>query len=147
MMLPDPRILREAPPNFAEIEVALSPRPLARGSLVYAYAPYIYNPDGVNIQRFVIEHEKIHIHRQAAEGPVIWWKRYISDPVFRYREELLSHAREYVWRFKTDVRRCRISKDRLMVETIDRLLAPAYRYPEEFTRERALADIQRLRGK
>jgi len=92
----------------------------------------------------MIAHEEVHIHRQAGVGAQCWWDKYISDPEFRYYEELLAHAAE----FKTQ----RAGNDRnfgarLLMATALRLIAPLYNYQPPRTLQDAMKDLRREIGK
>lgn len=69
---------------------------MARGPLViFSYAPHLYNPSGKPLPRSLIEHEGVHLARQILIGVEVWWDKYLTDPQFRWDEELLAHRREY----------------------------------------------------
>lgn len=126
----------EFPPNIDAIEAAFRVKDKA---IVYAYAPHIYNPHGLVLHPFIIEHEKVHIRRQGAD-PGQWWKLYIEVPSFRYEEELVAHVREYECRrYGKDGKR--YTKDALLLATARRLAATFYQYDK--TVKQAYDDIVR----
>ena len=128
--------LNKFPPNIGAICKAFE---LGDGAQIFfAYAPDIYNPSGVDMPRWIVEHERVHIARQG-DNPAAWWDRYIADPEFRYDEELWAHVREYEYRRGGKDGR-RMSQHALMEQTIARLLAPLYRYQLK-TPAQARADI------
>lgn len=88
-----PEIKHTRPPNFAKIVEVF---PLARGPLViFAYAPYIYVPNGKPLLTSLIAHETIHVKRQKKMGVELWWDTYLTSPKFRWEEEVLAHRAEY----------------------------------------------------
>lgn len=69
------------------------------GSVVgmcFCFGDTIYFPDGnrPELPPDVVAHEKIHT-KQQGEHPKEWWKRYLSDPVFRAEQELAAYRRQY----------------------------------------------------
>lgn len=86
-------IVKSRPPNFADIVKVF---PIARKpTVIFAYAPNIYNPAGQVLHPSLLAHESVHIKRQAAVGVTQWWERYLSDKQFRFDEELLAHRAEF----------------------------------------------------
>lgn len=71
----------------------------------FSWGDKIYNPDGVDISKHILAHEAVHGQRQFAFAPAhgddldmrirMWWKMYLHDPQFRYKEELVAHRAEY----------------------------------------------------
>lgn len=88
------KILTADPPNIGEIDAAFR----VRGQAVFfAYGDTIYNPSGNPIPAAIIEHEKVHLARQAGIGPEEWWRRYIADKRFRLDEEIPAHRAEFAY--------------------------------------------------
>lgn len=48
-------------------------------------------------------HERVHLQQQGgtAEGAAAWWEKYLSDPVFRYEQELQAYREQYRFLKKT----------------------------------------------
>lgn len=89
------RVLKDVPPNFDVIAAAL---PAARGpNILFCYGDIIYNPGGLPIVPWLIEHEKTHSIRQGDTAASIeaWWEKYMFDKKFRFGEELPAHIIEY----------------------------------------------------
>ena len=86
-------IVRGYPPNFDKISAAL---PGAnKDTVIFAYHPYVYKPHGeLKLPASLIAHEQVHLNRQAADGPELWWDQYISSAAFRLEEEGLAHLAE-----------------------------------------------------
>lgn len=99
------RIIRAFPPNFREISEHFPIR--GRQGLLYSWGDTIYNPSGVVIPPWLIEHEEVHGRRQMGgimpifaepantQKVRIWWDQYLHDKQFRLREELLAHRAEF----------------------------------------------------
>lgn len=88
-------IIVARPPNFGEIAAAF---PMAYNhGVIFAFHDAIYNPYNKAIPPELLAHEAVHLARQGGtvEGALAWWNKYINDPLFRYREELLAHRAEY----------------------------------------------------
>lgn len=87
--------IKSRPPNYEKI-VAVLPG-ACRPGVVFAYAPDVYVPSGRPLPDELLAHEHVHIMRQNLMGVEAWWDRYLSDPEFRYYEEVIAHASEYHW--------------------------------------------------
>lgn len=83
------------PPNLAEI-VAVLPQAARTRGVLFCFGDTIYNPHSVPIHESIMGHEQVHSVRQGTD-PVGWWRRYLSDPQFRFEEELLAHQVEYLY--------------------------------------------------
>lgn len=114
----------ERPPNFERI-LEVFPRAREFG-VIFAYGDTIYNPSGVGIPTPLRVHEEVHGKRQRGAGVDAWWDAYLTDPAFRFTEELKAHVAEYNARvtLSTD----RYAAARLKAETARRLIAPLYAY-------------------
>jgi hypothetical protein len=132
----------DRPPNFDAI-VAVFPKAGERGVL-FAYGEDIYNPGGGNIPRFLLEHEYKHCARQFLIGADEWWRQYLTDQEFRYQEELLAHAVEYV--VQAPALRDRNAQARLLHTTAARLVAPLYAYDPPRNLWQAARDIRATSG-
>jgi hypothetical protein len=66
-------------------------------AVIFSWGDSIYNPTGAKISKELHAHEEIHSGRQGKyEADVrLWWRRYMSEPLFRYHEELPAHIAEY----------------------------------------------------
>ena len=130
----------ERPPNFDRI---LSAFPDAgHHGILFAYGGDVYNPSDVVIPSWLLAHEYRHCARQWQSDPDAWWEKYITDDEFRYEEELLAHAEEYVWqalRVKD-----RNARARLEMRTAARLVAPLYNYAPPRSLAQAIRDIHKL---
>jgi hypothetical protein len=82
----------------------------------------------------LIAHEEVHGQRQCVPNGAItrtinierWWSAYLTDPEFRYREELAAHAAEY--NMQAHHTRDRNDRAKLLMATARRLAAPLYAY-------------------
>jgi len=85
-----PRVKHEKPPNYEAIAAVF---PLT-GNEIFAYAPYVYIPNGMPISEALQEHEAVHIRQQFGD-PATWWRKYLVDEDFRFDQELEAHRVEY----------------------------------------------------
>lgn len=91
-MTSSPQIIKSLPPNFSDIVKVF---PMARGvNVIFAHYPNIYTR-GHGLTPELVAHESVHLERQKEMGVKDWWAKYLSDPQFRYDEELLAHVAEY----------------------------------------------------
>lgn len=129
----------ERPPNYEQI-LAVFPGASGHGVL-FAYGEDIYNPSAVHIPQFLLAHEYRHCARQWQQVDA-WWEKYLTDPEFRYGEELLAHVEEYVAQAKhvSD----RNLRAKLQTQTARRLIAPLYNYTPPRTLAQAMRDIHLL---
>lgn len=89
------KIIHRRPPNFQDI---IKVFPMAAGAgVLFAYHDAIYYPAGQPLPQYMLDHEAVHLRRQGGteEGARAWWDKYLTDPDFRYIEELLAHRAEY----------------------------------------------------
>ena len=88
-------IIRGRPPNFERIAKVF---PAARGKgVIFSYGDKIYLPDGGTLPHTLLAHEAKHGERQGTtkESIEAWWDQYLTDPQFRFLEELEAHRAEY----------------------------------------------------
>jgi hypothetical protein len=134
-------IITARPPIFEDI---LAKFPDAdKPGVIFAYGSDIYNPSGVTLPRALIEHEIVHCERQRRMGgPAGWWYCYLTDPEFRYQEELPAHAAEYL----EQARRIsdRNARAHLLTSTAQRLIAPLYNYQPPRSLAQAMRDLKEL---
>lgn len=114
----------ERPPNFERI-LEVFPRAREFG-VIFAYGDTIYNPSGVGIPTPLRVHEEVHGKRQRGAGVDAWWDAYLTDPAFRFTEELKAHVAEYNARLH--LMNAPHIVARIKMETARRLMAPLYAY-------------------
>jgi hypothetical protein len=131
-------IIVARPPNFDQIHAAFPDAD--KPGVIFAYGEHIYNPSGKQIPEPLIAHENVHLRRQAPGGEVQWWDRYLSDPEFRYIEELHAHAAEYRAQAQHWVDRNK--RARLLMSTARRLIAPLYNYQPPRSLSQAMRDLK-----
>jgi hypothetical protein len=85
------RIIATKPPNYEDIVAALGTPP---ENAIFAYDGNIYFEGCGPLPTTLIEHERVHLWRQAGD-PKQWWWQYLNLPPFRLQEELVAHVREY----------------------------------------------------
>ncbi len=115
------------PPNFEEI-LKVFPRAGDYG-VIFAWGYTIFNPSAVKISPPLMAHEEVHGRRQrdadyTDHAVDLWWHDYLTDPEFRYQEEVLAHAAE----FRAQTPRDRNLRAMLAIRTAQRLIAPLYNY-------------------
>ena len=124
------------PPNYEDI---LKVFPLADGyGIIFAWGDTIFNPHGVEISPPLMAHERTHGRRQLGDVEH-WWHTYLTDPEFRYAEELAAHAAE----FRVLEPRDRNARAQLAVNTARRLIAPLYNYGVSKTLPQGVKDLAR----
>lgn len=84
------KIIIGYPPNYNEIAKVLTVRPRT----IFTYGEAIYNPLGARITGDLIAHEEVHMRQQGAL-PHVWWKRYLSEPLFRLDQEREAYGRQF----------------------------------------------------
>lgn len=130
------------PPNFEQI-LKVFPKAGDYG-VIFAYGDTIFNPSGVEISSPLMAHEQTHGSRQTWEPicPEVWWEQYLTDPEFRYYEELLAHAAE----FRVLMPRDRNLRAQLAINTARRLIAPLYNYGVSKTLVQGVRDLEKALG-
>jgi hypothetical protein len=127
------------PPNF---EMILKAFPNAdKPGVIFAFGEDVYNPSGQEIPRALLAHEAVHGQRQLKQfTPDQWWELYVTDPEFRYNEELLAHAAEFK---SQDFRGIdRNLRAKILQSTAARLCAPLYNYQPPRSLSQALYDLR-----
>lgn len=116
------RIITDFPPNISDIADVF---PL-RGGEVFAYGDAIYNPGGAPLPPWIVAHEQVHfVQQHDAGGAVAWWGRYLTDPKFRYEQELEAHRVEYK-EFCSTTRATRNERRAYLKALARRLSSPMY---------------------
>jgi hypothetical protein len=91
------KIVAARPPNYDEV-VARFPVASRPGTL-FAHGDTIYSPSGPSVSPELIAHEEVHATQQSmcVGGVAVWWARYLSEPRFRFDQEVPAHQAEYAW--------------------------------------------------
>lgn len=110
------------PPMIEEIDAAFGCRGQA---ILYAWGDTIYNPTGFTVPDYLKAHEAVHGQHQNGSVEA-WWRKYIADAEFRYEQELAAHREEF--RVQAAKLRDRNARERLLMRTASRLVAPLYRF-------------------
>ena len=116
------KIAFERPPNYEAI-ISVFPSLANRKGVLYCHGSVIYNPDRVVIKPQLIKHEEAHSERQGTD-PEAWWNKYLTDPSFRYHEELIAHKAEWLAYCKRHYGASERNKYLSMIA--DRLASPMY---------------------
>lgn len=119
------RIVEEFPPNYELICTVLGIPPR---ETTFAYGDIIYNPSGRELEPDIIFHE--HVHRgQQGDDPDAWWLEYLTNPQFRYEQELDAYGRQYAFakdaietmdaNLKAEGKRPGVSKTKMLEYALD----------------------------
>jgi len=133
-------IRHERPPNFDQILAAFPDAD--KPGVLFAYGPDVFIPSGGDIPAALLKHEAVHCRRQQEPGkmsPEVWWRLYVEDNAFRYREELYAHVAEYHAQARGIDRNQRA---KLLMSTAARLVAPLYNYTPPRSLTQALYDLR-----
>lgn len=84
------KVLFEQPPIISEARIAFR----LPDTMIFAYAPYIYNPGRHRIDEPLYTHESHHIQQQGT-NPQAWWQRYLHDVNFRLSQEIPAYQMQY----------------------------------------------------
>lgn len=84
----------EFPPNYTDI-ITILPDVKNQTNGVFSYYPDVYNPSGVELRVETLAHEEIHLNQQEEMGVKIWWKRFLTEPHFRFQQELPAYRKDY----------------------------------------------------
>jgi len=84
------KIVHSRPPNYDLLALMLP----VSDDFVYCYGDIIYNPSGKELPPDIIFHESIH-KRQQGENIDLWYNKYITDPHFRFQQELEAYGEQY----------------------------------------------------
>ncbi len=86
-------IVKGYPPNIKEIREVFN---LNGRNPVFTYGDRIYNPNGWEMPKHLIVHEKTHIKQQSNySNSDEWWKKYLSDPQFRLDQEIEAYRNQF----------------------------------------------------
>lgn len=95
---------------------------------IFAYGDVIYNPDDIDIQDYLLEHEKVHFKQQGntKNGAALWWGKFLRDSDFRVDQEVEAYAHQYN-------QMCKATKDRnqpvkILFHLATTLSGPLYNY-------------------
>lgn len=85
IIVAEPPIFKRAKELFESAEESL-----------FAWGEVIYNPANINVDEFLVAHEKTHHHQQAQKGsPEEWWELYFTDDDFRADQEAQAYGEQY----------------------------------------------------
>jgi len=112
----------EKPPIWNDVCAAFNINPQA----YFTYGEVIYNPSDLPVPPDIIEHEKVHIKQQKADGmtPELWWGKYLRDPQFRVEQEAKAYGRQY--QFICYHNKDRNAQSHLLIELANSLSGPLY---------------------
>jgi len=94
------KLVQGKPPIYNKlIEAGLKPN--ERTVFTFGDTLFIQDLQEKDIDQFLLAHEKVHQRQQ--KNPHDWWNRYISDPKFRFEQELEAYREQYIF-FKANMR-------------------------------------------
>lgn len=92
------------PPNIEDIRKVIPFESMKNAC--FTYGDTIHNPSMGDLDECIYLHEAQHaIQQYDVGGPQVWWKRWLSEPIFRIEQELVG----YGYQFR---RYCELNKDR-----------------------------------
>lgn len=115
-------IVQTRPPNYAAI-LAVFPSAQKPG-VIFSYYPNIHYLGGTELPPELVAHEEVHLFRQRQKGVEAWWGQYLTDPTFRYNEEILAHRIEY--QHLASSASCRQMRRQALKRTSQRLSSALY---------------------
>lgn len=67
--------------------------------IFFSFGNIIYNPNNAHLSADLLRHEETHMEQQmhSPEVAMIWWRRYIADPVFRMEQEGEAFGAQYAF--------------------------------------------------
>lgn len=83
----------EYPPNYKDIAKVF--KITGKPGIVFTYGSKLYVPSGHSIDRHLLVHEETHEKQQNAIGVEEWWSKFLSDPNFRFVQELEAYRNQY----------------------------------------------------
>lgn len=98
------KISKVPPPIYDEVRAKFNIKHDFPAGLVFAYYPYIHVYNG-RLDPALEAHECTHLQRQENTGPIWWWDKYINDPDFRLKEELMAYRVQYQYILKHSPKR------------------------------------------
>lgn len=103
-------LVKGLPPNIKEIQEVFGETPK---EVVFTYGSKVYIQDMETIPDHIKIHETVHI-KQQNNDPEGWWKKYLSDQVFRLQEEIEAYGTQFAW-VKKNTRGDKFHKDVLYI--------------------------------
>lgn len=110
----------------------------------YTYGNTLFNPAGIRLPVTIIEHESMHMKQQRTLGPDEWWRLYVSNELFRFKQEMEAYGRQYYSFCKQE--HDRNKQVRYLFEIVRAIKDPMYRFSEATltTKKGLLADIKEM---
>lgn len=124
----DFKVVIGKPPVFDMVALAFQINPI---NALFCYGKTIYNPSGMIIPQYLIEHEKVHMEQQGFtdQGAALWWGKFLRDPEFRINQEAQAYGRQYQFMCETMKQYHGIDAKLHLRSELARILAgPLYNY-------------------
>ncbi len=116
------QIIRDFPPLYKEIATTFNLR--IDDPVIFSWGDRVYSPHDEKLHPALVVHEAVHGERQGKDREILlWWERYMRDPMFRLREEIPAHQAEYRWFLENSSRR---GRRRALKQIAKRLASPLY---------------------
>lgn len=110
-------IVKEYPPNYAEICAAIPGAKEKGDTVIFTYGDIVYSPSTLSLPDHLHNHEAVHVNQQKQMGRDEWWTKYLADTEFRLKQELQAYRvqyntvkRKHVWQHTEELLRS-IAKD------------------------------------
>lgn len=87
------RVNQTKPPIYNSVIEAFD---IDESTVVMTYGDHVYTPTGMLTPDLIL-HEGVHVGQQNKYpgGPDAWWEKYLTDPLFRYLQELEAYRAQY----------------------------------------------------
>lgn len=85
-----PQIKNEFPPNWERMQKDFN---LDWNNTIVTYGGVIYSPNPVEDD--ILAHELVHVRQQAGKNMEEWCNRFLTDPKFRYKQELEAYRVQF----------------------------------------------------
>lgn len=87
------QIVKDKPPIWDAVKANFDFDP---ERTIFSWGDIIYNPGGIEVDKFLEAHEGVHqMQQEQIGGPHPWWDRYIKDPAFRAKQEAEAYGVQY----------------------------------------------------
>lgn len=87
------KLVKGKPPIYDSL-VRAGLEPTEKTVFTYGDSLYIQDIDEKEITPLLIAHEEVHTKQQGHDID-FWWDKYVSNPQFRYEQELEAYATQY----------------------------------------------------
>lgn len=105
------KISNEKPPSWILAEVKEKFGVDWNSNVIFTYEDLITTSTG-EMTEDLIAHEQTHTRQQLefVGGADAWWRKYLDDPEFRFKQELEAYRNQYEWLIKNIKDRNEVSR-------------------------------------